>query len=271
MADTATMLLQDKNVLEFLKILHGANMQPKADEYADFFGSIDTMQNQLNETLAELKNVRKQLDAIGDRKNPVKRAFTAVVDKLQAEIQAIQTQLNELKEKLITASKNAVQSFKEKGQAALNGILKFFNIKKELQTTVKSASAVIESCNKSIAKIEAVSNEYHAAGLHTRNVGRAIAGKEAALTPKEKGKLAKALQAMVRFRRNFSNGLKKKCEAALTKLENLETTVQKNREKAAERKAAKKPSLMNRMEEHQKNDVPNQQTLEKSKKQEAAL
>ena len=269
MAEAATLLLEDKNILDFLKILNGANMGKQADEYADFFGSIDAMQNQLNETLAELKNVRKQLDAIQDKQNPVKKAFTAVVNKLQAEIQAIQTQLNELKEKLINAAKNAVQSFKEKGQAALNGILKFFNIKKELQATVKSAGAVIESCNKSIAKIERISNEYHAAGLHTRNMGRAMVGKEAVVDQKSKGKLAKALQAMVRFRKNFSAGLKKKCEAALARLENLEKTVQGNRERAAERKAAKKPSLMNRMDDHKKNDVPAQQAPDKSKKHEA--
>ena len=271
MAEAATLLLQDKNILDFLKILNGANMQSQANEYADFFGSIDAMQNQLNETLSELKNVRKQLDAIQDKQNPVKKAFTAVVNKLQSEIQTIQAQLNELKEKMINAAKNAVQSFKEKGMSALNGILKFFNIKKELQSTVKSASAVIESCNKSIAKIERISNEYHAAGLHTKNLGRAMIGKETVTNQKDKGKLAKALQAMVRFRRNFSNGLKKKCEAALAKLESLDKTVQQNRERAAERKAAKKPSLMNRMDEHQKKDVPAQQTPDKTKKREAAV
>jgi septal ring factor EnvC (AmiA/AmiB activator) len=225
MADAATMLLQDKSVLEFLKMLNGANRQSQANEYADFFSSVDAMQRQLNETLAELKNVRKQLDAIQDRKNPVRRAFTAVVDKLQAEVQTIQKQLNELKEKLITAAKNAVQNVKEQGLAALNGIFKFFGIKQELQATVKSAAEVIKSCNQSIAKIETVSREYHAVGLHTKNIGRAIAGKEAVTDQKQKGKLAKTLQAMVRFRRNFSNGLKKKCEAALAKLESLEKTV----------------------------------------------
>jgi hypothetical protein len=271
MADASTMLLQDSSILDFLKMMNGANRQSQASEYADFFASVDTMQNQLNETLAELKNVRRQLDAIQDRKNPIKRAFTSVVNKLQAEVQAIQEQLNALKEKLITAAKNAVQGFKEKGQAALNGVLKFFGIKQDLQDTVKSAAAVIESCNQAIAKIEAVSNEYHAVGLHTRNMGRAIAGKESVADQKPKGNLAKALQAIVRFRRNVSNGLKKKCEAALAKLESLEKSVQQNRDRAAEHKAVKKPSLMKRMEEHQKNDVPMQQAPDKSKKREESL
>ena len=271
MTDAATMLLQNESVLEFLKILNSSNIQSQANEYADFFSSIDTMQNQLNETLAELKNVRKQLDAIQGRKTPLKKAFDAIVNKLQAEIQAIQTQLNEIKEKLLMAAKNAVQSFKEKGQAALNDVLKFFNIKKELQRTVQSAGAVIDFCNQSIAKIERISSEYHAAGLHTRNMGRAIIGKEIVVNQKEKGNLAKLLQMMIRFHKNFSSGLKKSCEAALLKMGSLEKTVQMNRERAAQRKAAKKPSLMKRMVAHQKNDVPLQQMPEKSKKQEAAL
>ena len=271
MADAATMLLQDKNVLEFLKILHGSNMQSQANEYADFFASIDAMQNQLNETLAELKNVRRQLDAIQDRKSPIRRAFTAVVDKLQTEVQAIQKQLNELKDKLITAAKSAVQSFKEKGQAALNGILKFFNVKQELQDTVKSSAEVIKSCNKSIAQIEKISNEYHATGLHMRNMGKAMAGKEVVFDQKQKGKLAKSLQAIVRFRKNVLTGVKKRCENALAKLESLENTVQMNRDRSAQRKAEKKPSLMDRMEKHQKTTVKEQAPPTQSKKREEVL
>jgi uncharacterized phage infection (PIP) family protein YhgE len=278
MANAATLLLQDKNVLEFLKILHNTNMQSQANEYADFFGSIDAMQNQLNETLAELKNVRRQLDAIQDRKNPVRRAFSAVVDKLQVEVRTIQKQLNEIKDKLITAAKNAVHELKdslresrEKGQAALFGILKFFNVKQELQDTVKSSAEVIKSCNKSIAQIEKISNEYHSVGLHTRNFGRAMAGKEAVWDQKPKGKLAKSLQAIIRFRKNVSVGLKKTCENALAKLEHLENTVQTNHDRSAERKAEKKQSLMNRMEKHQKTTVRKQATPDKSKKREEVL
>ena len=65
--------------------------------------------------------------------------------------------------------------------------------------------------------------------------------------------------------------MKKQCEIALAKLENLEKTVQMNRDRVAERKAAQKPSLMKRMEYHQKNDVPLQQAPAKSKNQEAVL
>jgi len=269
MADAATMLLQDKNILDFLKVMHGANRSQQANEYAELFASMDTMQNQLNETLAELKNVRSQLDAM--QTGPIKRAFTAAVDKLQAQVKAVQTQLNAMKEKLITAAKTAVQGFKEKSQAALNGVLKFFNIKKELQDTVKSCSSLIQSCNKSIAKIEAISNEYHATGLHMKNMGRAVVGKDAVVNQKPKGKLAKSLQAVIRFRRNLSNGCKKTCEKALAKLENLENTVQSNRDRTNERKAAKKSSLMKRMDTHKQTTEKQQQAPTTSKKREEVL
>jgi len=270
MANTATALLQDNSILEILKILNDANRQAQANEYAEYFGSIDAIQTQLNETLAELKNVRKQLDVIQDRRNPIKKAFTAVLDKLQSEIQAIQGQLNTLKEKLITAARNAVQAVKENGLSALNDTLKFFEVRKDLQATINSSAAVIESCNKSITKIESISNEYHATGLHMRNMGRAVFGKDAIQNQKQKGKLAKALQSLVKFRRNFSSGLKRKCENALAKMENLDQTVQINRSRRLERKAPKS-SLMKQIENHQKTSVPMQQSPVQSKKREEVL
>jgi len=271
MADAATMLLQDNSVLEFLKVLNGANMQSQANGYADFFKSVDDMQNQLNDILIGVKNMKRQLDEIKDRKNLIKRAFTAVFAKIESDIKAAQEQLNALKEKIIEGAKNAVRSFKENGIAALNGVLRFFKVKSQVQAAIKSTNAVIESCNKAHAKIDAISEEYHAVGLHTRNLGRAITGKEAITVPKDKGKLAKVLQAFVKFRKSISAGIKKKCENLFAKLESLETTAQQNRERAAQRKAARKPSLMKRMEDHQKNDVPLQQTPDKSKKREEVI
>ena len=268
MSETATItsqpLLNDSNVLEFLKLLNSANKQSQANEYAEYFGSIDAIQTQLNETLDELKNVRKQLDALQAHKNPIKKAFSSVIVQLHNELQAIQMQLNELKEKMLTSAKNAVQFVKENGLAALNGVFKFFAVKEDLQATINSASAVMESCNKSVAKIESISNEYHAIGLHTRNFGRAVIGKEAVQDQKQKGKLAKALQSLIKFRKNYSAGLKKRCENSLARLENLENAVQNNRSLKAERK---RPSLLKRIENYKYN-IQIQETSDKPKKHE---
>ena len=249
MANAATMLMDDRAISEFLSIMKRAGRQSQADEYAQLFGSVDVMQKQLNETLSELKTVRKQLDDIQSRKNPVKRAFTAVVEKLEAELNAIQEQLNALKEKLITGAKSAVRSVKEKGMAALNGVFRFFKVKEDLQATIKSSTAAIESANRAINKIEAISNEYHAMGTHTRNIRAVLFGKEVSTQEqKENGKLSKALQGLVRFRRKLSEGMKKRCEAAVAKLENLEKAVQHNRDNKPRKK-----DILERLDDYKKN------------------
>ena len=266
MADAATMLMGNSYINEFLGILKEAGRRNQANEYTEFFNSVDSMQGQLNETLAELRNVRKQLESIQNRKNPIKKAFTAIVDKLQEEIKLMQEELNAIKEKLIDGAKNAVRSFKEHGIAALNGILKLFRVNKELKAAIDRSAATIESCNKSIAKIEAISNEYHAMGTHTRNIRAALFGKEMPVQEqKDNGRLSKALQGLVRFRKKLAEGMKKRCEDSLVKMENLDKTVQMNRTNAVKRKASKKPSIIGEIENYQ---APARTALAKDRKKE---
>ena len=270
MPTSQTMLLQEDTILAFLKMLNGANMQAKANGYADYFNSVDELQKQLNDILSGVQDMRKQLDEISDNKNPVKRAFAAVFEKIEKNISAAQKQLNLLKEKLIKAAKNSIRAFKEQGVIALAQSLQFLNVKQDLKDVIATSNNVIESCNKAYQKIEAISNEYHAMGLSTRNFGRAVIGKEAIQEQKAKGKIAKISQSFVKFRKTISSGMKRKCENALSKLENLEQTAQSTRFRTNERKIAKKFSLMERIENHKK-DVAEQKSPDKSNKREEVI
>ena len=80
---------------------------------------------------------------------------------------------------------------------------------------------------KAIAKIEAVSAEYHEAGKHLKNIGRAMAGKEAIQDANPSGKLAKALKTPFLAERSSFIAMQNSAEAAINHLARLEKTAER--------------------------------------------
>jgi uncharacterized protein YukE len=96
-----------------------------------------------------------------------------------------------------------------------------------------------------MGKIEAFAKEYHTAGRHIKNMARVIIGKKPIDTAKESGKLAKVFSAPYKAHKSALNGLKKSVDKIIAKLEQLEQSAETKRN---EKIAAKKPTLMERLE-----------------------
>lgn len=140
--------------------------------------------------------------------------------------------------------------FKEKGITALDNIARFFKVKPLLENMRDTLDQSIRQDDKAIAKIEAISTEYHEAGRHLKNIGRALLGKEAAQEAKPPGKLAAAIAAPYRAERSCLSAMKKSVEAAIGNFARLEDrakpsiqkTIQTHNEKiAAAQKSAPAP------------------------------
>ena len=86
---------------------------------------------------------------------------------------------------------------KERGISALDHAARFFHIKPGLTAMRNNINEGIQADEKAISSIEAVSAEYHEAGRHVKNIGRALMGKEAVQEAKAPGKLAKTVQAPI--------------------------------------------------------------------------
>lgn len=157
---------------------------------------------------------------------------------MQDQVFHLRDNLTALKQNIIEGCKNAVTAFQEKGVSALDNIARFFKVKPILEKMRGGLEKDIQFDNKAIAKIEAISAEYHEAGLHLKNMGRALSGKEAAQEAKPSGNLSKALIAPYRAERSCFIAMKRSVEKAIGGLARLE-----------EKAAARKPSIKKTMQE----------------------
>lgn len=227
-------LKENEHVKELLSILKENGKGADASGLAAIVGYVGSMENQLNRAAEDLKAVMTELNAMREERNhPLRTAIQNAAQSMEANINETRTRLEALKDKIIDGCKQAVAAFKEKGISALNGIAKFFKIKPALQSLQNRLQRDIKHDTAMVAKIESLSTQYHSAGMHLRNVGRALRGKEPITAVKPNGKLAKLAEAPFRADMQCLKNALKDTEKAIASLERLE--------KAAPQKAVTTP------------------------------
>jgi hypothetical protein len=273
MSNTAdTPIIENPHVKEFLSILRDEGRDAK--DFLSLLSHVTSMENQLTKAVEELTSMRRELAGMREeRDHPVRPALEKASRSLEAKITETRTRLAEIKEKIIEGCKAAVAGFKEKGAAALNGIAKFFRIKPMYENLRKNLQSDIRRDQAVIAKIEAMGTKYHTAGMHLRNVGRTLRGKEAVAAVKPNGKLAKLAAAPFRAEMRCLQKALNDAEKAIAALDRLDKSVVQQKTAAAERKA-ERPSTLETMKRLQKQldeeraDAP---VAAKTKKREAEL
>jgi hypothetical protein len=273
MSNTAdTPIMENEHVREFLSILRDNGKD--ASGLLDLLGHVTSMENQLTKAVEELTSMRRELAGMREeRDHPVRTALEKASRSLEATISETRARLAEIKEKIVEGCKNAVAGFKEKGAAALDGIAKFFRIKPMFENLRKNLQSDIRRDQAVIAKIESMGTKYHTAGMHLRNVGRALRGKEAVAAIKPNGKLAKLAAAPFRTEMRCLQSALRDSEKAIAALDRLDKSVVRQKAAAAERKA-ERPSTLETMKRLQKQleaeraDAP---AAAKTKKREAEL
>ena len=218
-------IMENEHVKELLGIMEANNLSTMKD-MLDILNQVGAMEKQLDAAVTELAAMRQELKTAQEQNHPVKTAMQKAVIAMQGQVLDLRDKLAELKQNVIDGCKNAVAAFKEKGISALDNITRFFKIKPILENMRDSLGKNIRFDDKAIAKIEAVSAEYHEAGRHLKNMGRAFIGKEAVTEAKAPGKVA-AVAAPFRAERSHFVSMKKSVEAAIRKMERLEEKARK--------------------------------------------
>ena len=231
-AKTDEPIIENQHVKELLKILR-ENDAPQMKDLLTVLNKVTAMERQLDSAVGELAAMRKQLDEARAVNHPALAAMEKAVINTQHFILDLRDKLTAIKQGIVNGCKNAVTAFKEKGISALNNLAGFFGIKSALESVRNELNKAIEHDNRAIGKIETISKNYHDAGRHLRNVGRALLGKEAIQESKPIGDIAKAFIAPYKAERSCCESIKKHVEAAIGCMARLE-----------QRAAEKKPSLM---------------------------
>lgn len=236
-------IMDNEHVKELLAILK-ENNAPSAKDYLSVLKQVTAMEKQLEAAVTELVSMRQDLKTAQEQNHPVKNTLQKAVIAMQGQVLELRDKLAKLKQSVIYGCKNAVAAFREKGISALDNVARFFKIRPILEAMRGELDKSIASDDKAISKIEAISEEYHQAGRHLKNIGRAMLGKEAIQEAKPPGKLTKTILAPYRAERSCFCAMKKSVEAAISNFTRLEDrakpsikkTIQKHSEQTAQDK-----------------------------------
>ena len=213
---------------------------------AALIGHVSAMESFVKRAEDKISEMKSQLADMKEIQNhPVKTALTNAIKTLEHKVAEVKERLSELKHNIVEGCKSAIQSFKDKGAAALNNVAKFFHIKGALKAVDKGVGESVAICDRSVANINRFAQEYHETGKHLRNIGRIITGKPLIDTAKEAGKLAKAVSAPYKAEKAAMLGIQKAVNAMVEKLEQLEAAAEP---KQARRSEEKKPSILDELD-----------------------
>jgi TPR repeat protein len=211
---------------------------------AALIGHVSEMESfvkRAEDRIAEMKSQLSEMKEV--RNHPVKTALQNAIKTLESKVAEVKERITELKHNIVEGCKSAVEAFKEKGAAALNGIAKFFHIKGALKAVDRDMEQSIKICDKAIANINSFAAEYHSAGRAIKNLARIAVGKEPVDAKKEAGKLAKAVAAPYKAQKTALNGIKKAVDNAITALEAAEER-QNERKTGRQAERADKPDML---------------------------
>jgi predicted metal-dependent hydrolase len=219
-------LAENEHVKELLALLD-AHKPPGAEDLRAMLGNVARMEEQFAAAVSELAAMRRELNAIREENHPMRKVLQSAVTAMQSHVPKLWEQLDALKEGIAEGCKNAAEAFKERGAAALDGIARFFNVRPALAALEKSFDNAARENGKVIAKIETASAEYHEAGRHVRNIGRALTGKDSLPEAKPIGPVAKAATAPFKAARACNAAARNLARAALDSFSRLERAAEK--------------------------------------------
>jgi len=236
---------EEPPVQKLLEILEGHNLPSWAALLAVLV-QVGKLEGQLTAAVTELAGMRQELESARQKSHPAKEAMQTATDAVRQRVTGLRNALTQRRRQIASGCKTAVTAFQSGGVVALNNIAQFFRFKPMLESMYRTLDKHIRFDNKAIAQIEAACTEYHEAGRHVANIGRAILGKEALSEPKPIGRVAKSMVAPFHAARSCFTKMQQHTEAALGGLTQLETqaaecvsvreAIQAHREQMAEAK-----------------------------------
>ena len=209
---------------------------------------INGLYKQINELKADMESNFSQIaevlldDSAKNLQNEVSgiKAYTwELRDTLVEACGTSKTQIEKAYEGLHQVADNFVNNLKHHKNILQDNINKTFHITLPYKAMEKCNNIMINTCNKALDKIEAVSNASRQAGTGIRNIGRAIIGRPPLETNQEIGNIAQALKTPFQAIREGCTRSKEKCANHLKKYEKIEERADKSREKLIQNKITK--------------------------------
>jgi hypothetical protein len=247
--ETTILLVDNEHVRKLFEILE-ENGRDTAG-LAALISHVSGMEDFVKRAEDRIADMKAQLDTMKElQDHPFKNKLQKAVKALETKVAEIKAHIAEVKSNIIEGCKQAVSAFKEKGVSALDRLASFFHIKTGLQAIKNDAVKAANTCDRSVADIEAFSKHFHTAGRAIKNMARIAVGKKPIDAAKESGKLAKAISAPFKAGKSVNISIRNQATKMIAALDSLEHSADAKR---SERTAqAKKPTLMERLDAKKK-------------------
>jgi hypothetical protein len=140
------------DIMELLEMLNQPGFEGEKKEYASVLDYVFTLTNQYNSIMAELADLKERVSGITDKKNPL----AVMVEHLENLALGIGEKLNHLRESVISFTKDALNTVKEKGLSALGSVFRFLHVKDGLQAMSDGLAKSVEGLNKAVTRVDSL-------------------------------------------------------------------------------------------------------------------
>lgn len=166
-------------VQQMLCLMRENGKGEEAEEFLWLIECVDNMEQQYSSVLAELQELRKQLDQTqvpeqASMKDQVLDALQAVQEKLEQ----ARNQLATVKDKIISWTKNTLEDVKRLGITALDTAISTLGVQTMLKSMEDKTFDSMQDIQASIRKVETIGEELRSAGAHLKNAGHTAIGRE---------------------------------------------------------------------------------------------
>ena len=166
-------------VQQMLCLMRENGKGEEAEEFLWLIECVDNMEQQYSSVLAELQEIRKQLEQTqvpeqASMKDQVLDALQAVQEKLEQ----ARNQLTAVKDKIISWTKNTLEDVKRLGITALDTAISTLGVQTMLKSMEDKTFDSMQDIQASIRKVETIGEELRSAGAHLKNAGHTAIGRE---------------------------------------------------------------------------------------------
>jgi len=243
-------LAENTYVQELFSVLKENDKDPAG--LTALLGYVKQMEDFVKSAEGQIVDMKSQIGEMKEiQKHPIKAVMKNTCESLEKQVAGIKAQLNKIKASIVDACKNVLTAVRDKGITVLDKLAGFFHIKQACEKIQKDCNQAMVQCDKSVAKIEQFSKEYHETGLHLKNMFRVAIGKEAIEKPKENGALAKSMCAPYKAEKKCLNSICNTASKAVAKLEELGKNAADIRQEREDRQTGKNVGAQKHLAEYE--------------------
>jgi len=212
MAETLTISPHDNtDIKELLELLKSPGFQTQRKEYESLLDGVKTIAKQYNSILTELDALKEKVSRITDKKNPL-HIMADNLDKLAADIGE---KLKNLKYGILSFTRNAIDTAKEKGMSALGSVFATLHVKDGLQAISNGLAKSVEGLNKAVTRVDSL-EQFHRERIAPRETAEESQTAEETISTEEQA--ASLAELLSDTRMDFENLPPEELKATYEKL-----------------------------------------------------